>query len=89
MSRVIPFAGFDPEEQPLVPLPKRKDTCRRGHPFTQANTKSVTSQGKTFRRCRLCQSENNRRRYWADPARREKKKAGAKKYWHEVRKHKK
>lgn len=83
----IPYAGFDPEEEPLAPRANRAEACRRGHPYTESNTAIVAIRGKPFRRCRACQSENNRLQYWSNPAYRERRKANAKKYWHEVRKH--
>ena len=49
--------------------PPIKTHCLRGHPFTQANTMSVTlKNGYTVRRCRRCRAEKDKIRYHSDVA---------------------
>jgi hypothetical protein len=86
---MIPYAGFDPEEEPLAKRAAKRENnlCPKDHRFTKANTGWSTVDGKRYRYCRRCAQARARERYWANPAMREKKKADAKRHWHEVRKH--
>lgn len=45
----------------------RKTHCINGHEFTNENTKVVETKYGLRRRCRKCDSERMRRRYWKSP----------------------
>ena len=53
--------------------------CRRGHPWTDANTRWLVSSltGKPFRQCKLCKRIKEKLRYRHDEAFRNKQKAKA------------
>lgn len=59
---------------------RRKTHCKNGHAFTPENTFYVCD-GKE-RRCRICDTEKQRRNYWRDP---EKARARARRQWREAR----
>lgn len=83
---MIPYAGFDPTEGKATA--QNAASCSQGHRFTRANTGWTTADGKRYRYCRRCAQKRARERYWANSILREKKKADAKRHWHEARKHK-
>ena len=50
--------------------------CKRGHPWTEANTAMRWRHGgKMFRVCKRCHADQSRLRYRSDPAFRESEKA--------------
>ena len=49
----------------------RKKFCINGHRFTKKSTQvTVYFNGDVIRRCRVCQSEKDKKRYRCDPVRR-------------------
>lgn len=85
---MIPYAGFDPTEDPLSKRAAKRasNLCKHGHRFSVKNTGWTTADGKRYRYCRQCAQKRARKRYWTNPVLREKKKADARRHWHEVRK---
>lgn len=88
---LIPFAGHDPDEAPLHSTTGRhgrqSNHCKKGHPFSAANTQWVMVRKWKCRRCRQCLASQNRLRYEINPEFREAKKAAGRRYWHRKRKH--
>lgn len=60
--------------------------CKHGHKYTPANTAWVKIRKWTCRRCKTCYTANGKKRYREDAELRERKKASARAYWHNVRK---
>lgn len=59
---------------------RRKTHCYKGHEFTPENTMIVSTTGE--RRCRMCDHEKQRAKYWKDP---EAARARVREYWHSGR----
>lgn len=47
--------------------------CKRGHLYTEKNTRWTNTKGKKYRSCRLCQSLLNNLRYHSDEEYRQKR----------------
>lgn len=64
------LAAIKPEPKPAVRPSsyKLRPRCKRGHPFTESNTRIVKlSEGYTARQCKQCRAQKDNLRYRTNP----------------------